>query len=119
MQAMQFLAIGLVAGIFSGVFGVGGGLIIVPALVFLIGFPLHLAIGTSLGALLLPVGLFGAMEYYRVGNLNIRAGLFIALGLFISTYIGAKLVQTMPPIVLRRIYGVFLFIVAIRMMSGK
>src|ERR687890_72741 len=79
-----FLAIGLVAGVLSGLFGIGGGILIIPALIFFAAFHTKLAIGTSLGAMLLPVGLLGAYAYYQAGNLHIKASLLIALGLFCS-----------------------------------
>lgn len=119
METMQYLAIGMVAGVCSGIFGVGGGLIIVPALVFVAKFPMHDAIGTSLTALLLPVGIFGVMEYHRSHHIDFRAGLLIAAGLFVSTWFGAKLVQPIPPLVLRRLYGVFLAAAAVRMIVGR
>lgn len=86
-----FLIVGFAAGILSGVFGIGGGLVIVPALILISGFAPIVATGTSLGALLLPVGALGAWEYYRRGNLNIAASLWVALGLLLGAWIGARL----------------------------
>jgi hypothetical protein len=75
---LVLLLIGLSAGVVSGFFGIGGGVIIVPALIYLLGFSQHRAIGTSLAILLPPVGLGAAFEYYRHGNLDIRAAIFVA-----------------------------------------
>src|SRR5215212_5393821 len=86
-----FIVIGMFAGILSGVFGIGGGVVIVPALIFIAGMVPLAATGTSLGALLLPVGALGAYEYYRKGNLQIGASLWIALGLFVGVWLGARL----------------------------
>lgn len=119
MTTISLVAIGLVAGVISGLFGVGGGLVIVPCLAFFVGLKIHAAVGTSLGALLLPVGLLGALQFYKGGNLNIKYALLLALGLFIGTYFGAKIVQSISPLTLRRLYAVFLLIVAGKMLLGK
>jgi uncharacterized protein len=110
-----FLAIGLAAGVLSGLFGVGGGILIIPALILLANLPTKIALGTSLGALLLPVGLLGAYTYYQHGNLNIRASLFIALGLFFGAWIGARLAQQISGATLQRMFAVFIVLMAIRL----
>ena len=97
-------------------FGIGGGLIIVPALLYFFKMTELQSIGTSLAALILPVGLLGAAEYYRNGYINIRYAALIALGLFVGAYFGARIVISLPPIVIRRIYGTFLLAVAARML---
>ena len=78
------LALGLAAGILGGFIGVGGGVLIVPVLVLALGFDQHLAVGTSLGALLPPVGILGAYEYYKHGHLNVTYALLLGLGLLIG-----------------------------------
>jgi uncharacterized membrane protein YfcA len=113
-MTLLFLLIGLGAGVLSGLFGIGGGVVIVPALVFLARMPVLTATGTSLGSLLLPVGALGALTYYRSGNLNVRAALLIALGLFLGAYVGAKLAQTLTPVQLKRMFALFLVAVAAR-----
>ena len=110
-----FLAIGLTAGVLSGLFGIGGGILIIPALIFFAKFHAKLAIGTSLGAMLLPVGLLGAYAYYQDGNLNIKASLLIALGLFLGAFVGAKLAQTLSGTTLQRMFAVFIVVMAIRL----
>lgn len=112
---LVFVVIGLAAGILSGLFGIGGGILIVPALVFFAKFPTKLALGTSLGALLLPVGLLGAYTYYQHGNVNVRASLFIALGLLVGAWGGARLAQTMSSFTLQRLFAVFIVLMAIRL----
>lgn len=113
--SLLFLIVGLLAGVLSGVFGIGGGVVIVPALIFIGGFVPIAATGTSLGALLLPVGALGAYEYYKKGNLNIAASLWIALGLFLGAWLGARLAQHLSPVQLRRAFAVFLVLIAGRM----
>jgi uncharacterized protein len=110
-----FLAIGLTAGVLSGLFGIGGGILIIPSLIFFAQFHTKLAIGTSLGAMLLPVGLLGAYAYYQDGNLNIKASLLIGLGLFLGAYAGARLAQTLSGPTLQRMFAIFMVLMAIRL----
>ncbi|MGH7499314.1 MAG: TSUP family transporter [Gemmatimonadales bacterium] len=112
---LVFLGIGLAAGVSAGFFGIGGGLLIVPALVFFASFPTKLALGTSLGALLLPVGFMGAYTYYQHGNLNVRASLIIGFGIFFGAWLGARVAQSVPPLILQRMFAVFLGFMAIRL----
>ena len=107
-----FIAVGLAAGVLAGLFGIGGGVLIVPALIFFAKLPPIAATGTSLGALLLPVGALGAFEYYRKGNLNIPAALWVALGLFFGAWVGAKLAQQLSPVQLKRAFSIFLVVIA-------
>ena len=118
---LLFLGIGLSAGVLSGLFGIGGGILIVPSLIFFAKFPAKLALGTSLGALLLPVGLLGAYTYYKGGNLDIRASLLLALGLFFGAWGGARLAQVLPAATLQRMFAVFIALMAVRlwMDAGK
>jgi uncharacterized membrane protein YfcA len=114
MGILIFMIIGLGAGVLSGLFGIGGGVLIVPALMLVAGMKPVMATGTSLGALLLPVGALGAYEYWRRGNLDIRASLWVALGLFIGAWFGAKIALSLSPLALKRAFAVFLVIVAVR-----
>lgn len=111
-----YLVIGLAAGLLSGLFGLGGGIIIVPALVLLARMPQASATGTSLGALLIPLGTFiGVASYYRNGNVDIRASGFIALGLAAGAFLGARLHFALAGVWVQRAFAVFLVAVAIRM----
>lgn len=118
-MTLVYLLIGLVAGVLSGLFGIGGGVVIVPALVLLARMPALTATGTSLGALLLPVGALGAWTYYRNGHLDIRASALVALGLAAGVFFGASFAQGLAPGVLRRAFAVFLVAVAVRMWVGS
>ena len=115
MQWMIFLGIGLGAGVLSGLFGIGGGVVIVPALIFLAGLQPQTATGTSLASLLLPVGALGAYEYYKTGNLNVTAAALVALGLFLGAGFGARLSLSLSGNTLRRAFAVFLALIAVRM----
>ncbi|ABB24577.1 conserved hypothetical protein [Pelodictyon luteolum DSM 273] len=112
------LCIGILAGVLSGMFGIGGGIIIVPALVLLFGMTQQTASATSLVALLLPVGILGVLEYYREGRIsmeNVWLGLLLAAGLFAGAYFGAKIATQLSGTVLRRAFAVFTGIVALRL----
>lgn len=110
-----YLCIGLAAGVLSGMFGIGGGIVIVPALVLLSDFSTKTALGTSLGALLLPVGLLGAYTYWENGNLDVRASLLIAVGLTLGVAAGARLAQVLPAPLLQRLFAVFIMVLAVRL----
>jgi len=110
-----FIAIGFFAGILSGVFGIGGGIVIAPALIYFARFTPITATGTSLGALLLPAGLLGVIEYHRRGNININASLWIAMGLFFGAWVGANVAHLLSPLALKRSFAVLLVAVAAKM----
>lgn len=101
------LLIGLFAGIVSGVFGIGGGIIIVPALIYLAKFSQHAAIGTSLAILLPPVGLWAVLEYYRHGNVDLKAALIVAIAFMAGGWIGAHLANHLGGSVLKLMFGIF------------
>jgi uncharacterized membrane protein YfcA len=109
------ILVGLGAGVLSGLFGIGGGIVIVPTLILVAGFQPVVATGTSLGALLLPVGILGAWEYWRNGHLNIPYALLLALGLVVGVWFGARIAQGLAPMTLRRLFAVLLVVAAIRM----
>jgi uncharacterized protein len=112
---MAFFALGIFAGILSGFFGIGGGLVIVPALMMFWHMQQQAATGTSLGALLLPVGVLGAWQYYRSGFVDVRAAAFIALGLLIGALLGAIVALELPTRVLQRAFAIFLIAAAARL----
>ena len=107
-MAWLIVLVGVVVGVFSGVVGIGGGILFVPALVWLLGMDQHRAQGTSLGALLAPVGLFAFLEYYRNGNADIRVAALLAVGFLVGAYFGAVGAQAIPEVLLRRIFAVAL-----------
>jgi uncharacterized protein len=119
MNIFLFILIGIVAGILSGMFGIGGGVIIVPALVFLCGFGQLKAQGTSLAILLPPVGILAFIEYYKKGQTNLQAGVLIAIFLIIGSIFGAKLAQLLPTSILKKGFGIFMIIVSLKMIFSK
>ena len=113
------LLVGIVVGVFSGVVGIGGGILFVPALVWLLGMNQHKAQGTSFGALLAPVGLFAFFEYYRKGNADIRVAALLGLGFLIGGYFGAVGAQHISELWLRRIFAITLIAVGGRMWFSR
>ncbi len=101
------LLIGLLAGIASGLFGIGGGVIIVPALIYLAKFSQHAAIGTSLAILLPPVGLWAVLEYYRYGNVDLKAALIVAIAFMVGGWLGAHLANHISGHLLKLLFGIF------------
>ena len=116
MPEIIILAIlGIAAGSISGLLGIGGAVIIIPALVYFLHFSQKMAQGTSLLLMLPPIGLLAALEYYRSGQVNIKAAVIIAVFFLLGGWIGAKLAVKIDPLLLRRIFAVFLMVIAIRM----
>lgn len=114
-----YAAIGLAAGLLSGFFGIGGGIIIVPTLMYFAGFSQLMAQGTSLAVMLPPVGILAFWEYYKRGNVDITAGILICITLLIGGLIGGKIAQVIPPYILKKGFAVFLMLVSIKMLLGK
>lgn len=114
------IGLGVLAGFCSGMFGIGGGIVLVPGLVFILGFSQHTASGTSLVALLLPVGALGVWQYYvagKIGPEQIRYGFWIALGMFAGAFLGAKLAVNLPGIWMQRLFSGLLLVAAARLFS--
>ncbi|MDP2980697.1 MAG: sulfite exporter TauE/SafE family protein [Candidatus Omnitrophota bacterium] len=119
MDNILSILIGLAAGVSSGFFGIGGAVILIPALVYVFKFSQHLAQGTALAALLLPVGILAVIKYYKSGDVNIKAALFIALGFIVGGFIGATFVQAVPSPILKKVFAVMLLGISIYMFFGK
>ncbi len=115
MPILILLGIGLIGGIFSGAFGIGGGAIMVPALVYLLSLTQHQAQGTVLAVLMVPVGVLGALRYYQAGNVKIDAAVWIGLGFIFGALIGANFVHGLPEATLKRAFGIFLILMGIKM----
>jgi len=109
------IVIGLITGAVGGMLGIGGALILIPALVYFMGFSQHEAIGTSLAVMLPPIGLFAAYNYYKAGQVNIKYALIIAVAFMIGSYFTSRLALKMPENLIRKIFSVFIILIAIRM----
>jgi uncharacterized protein len=121
IPSMTFLYIllGLVVGVLSGIVGIGGGILMIPALTFFFQMSQHKAQGTSLGALLAPIGALAFWEYYKVGNADIKAALLIGVGFLAGGYFGGLWAQQLPEVALRRIFGTLLVIIGIRLLLER
>jgi uncharacterized membrane protein YfcA len=119
MNQALYIFLGLIAGIAGGMFGIGGGTILIPALVFLCGLTQHQAQGTTLAVMVPPIGLLAAWRYYQSGNVKLGIAGFICLGFFFGGLIGANFVQGIPDSAMKKIFGVFLFLVSLEMIFTK
>jgi uncharacterized protein len=119
MTELGYLLIGLCAGVFSGLLGIGGGTIVVPALVYFFGMTQHKAQGTILAAFLPPVALLAFLKYYQSGNVDLKVALILACGLFVGSYFGAGMSLGISEWMLKRVFGVFLLFVAAQLILGK
>ena len=116
MTALLGILIGIVAGTASGVFGIGGAVIIIPALIYFFKLSQHQAQGTTLLLMLPPIGLLAAIKYYMSGNAVVGIAVYVCLGFLIGGYIGASFVQPISDVALRRAFAVLLIVIAINMM---
>lgn len=116
--SLLFLVIGILGGVASGLFGVGGGIVIVPALIYWAGFSQHMATGTSLAVLLPPIGLAATIEYYRHGNVDLRAAILLAASMFLGAWLGAYFANQMKGPHLRLLFGVFLSVLGMYLVYG-
>lgn len=119
MAIVYYLALGLAAGALSGLVGIGGGIVIVPALVMFAGFTQQAAQGTTLALLVLPIGLLGAWEYYRQGYVDLRVAGLIALGFVLGSLGGARLAIGLPTLALKRIFGGALLLIGLKMLLSR
>jgi len=119
MNFVLIILIGFIGGIASGAFGIGGGAVMVPALVLLAGLTQHQAQGTVLAVLMVPVSALAVMRYYGAGNVKIQLAVLIALGFVFGALIGAHYVQSLPDQTLKRVFGCFLIIIGIKLALFK
>ena len=113
---LMLVLIGLAAGILSGLIGVGGGIIVVPALILLLGFSQQQAQGTSLGLLLLPVGILAVMNYYKAGYIDVKVVVVMSVAFIVGAYFGSKLSLVLPPETVKKIFAFMLLYTAAKML---
>jgi hypothetical protein len=114
-----YLVLGLVAGVLSGLVGIGGGVIIVPALVFLFGMSQHTAQGTTVAMLVLPVGALAAWVYYKQGFVDVSVAALLAAGFFLGSLAGARIAVALPAAALEKIFGVMVVLIGLKMIFGR
>jgi len=119
MNQLLYVVIGLVAGAFGGLFGIGGATILIPAMVWFAGLTQHQAQGTALAALLPPVGILAVISYYRAGDVKISMAAFICLGFLVGGLIGANLAQGISEPLLKKLFGFYLLLIAVKIIFSK
>ena len=113
------IVIGIITGVMAGMLGIGGAIIMIPALVFFMGISQQTAQGTSLAVMLPPIGIIAAYNYYKAGQVNIKFAIILAVFFLIGSYFGSKLALNLPQPVLKKIFGILLLLVAARMLLSK
>ena len=113
------IIIGILTGVMAGMLGIGGAIIMIPALVFILGISQQTAQGTSLAVMLPPIGIIAAYNYYKAGQVNIKFAIILALFFLIGSYFGSKLALTLPQPVLKKVFGILLLLVAAKMLLSK
>ena len=116
---LALVIIGLITGALGGMLGIGGGLILIPSLVYFVGLNQHEAIGTSLAVMLPTIGLFAAYNYYKAGKVNLKYALILAVAFMVGSYFTSKIALEIPENAMRKIFSVFLVIIAIKMFFSK
>ena len=118
MMIALYILLGVAAGVCSGLLGIGGGIILVPALVFLFGFSQHQAQGTTLAMMVPPIGILAAWTYFRSGDVNVKVALLLCLGFLAGSLIGAKFGLNLSETSLRKVFGAALMLIALKMLLG-
>jgi uncharacterized protein len=113
------VVIGIITGFMAGMLGIGGAIIMIPALVFFLGLTQQAAQGTSLAVMLPPIGIIAAYNYYKAGHVNIKFALILAAAFIIGSYFGSKIAINLPQPVLKKIFGILLLLVAAKMLFSK
>ena len=113
------ILIGIIAGGFSGFVGLGGGVIIVPALVFILGMSQHMAQGTTLPMMIPPIGILAVINYYKKGLVDMNSGMILALSFVIGGYFGSRLALSVSPDLIKKVFGVIVILLALKMMFSK
>lgn len=113
------IAIGIVTGVMAGMLGIGGAIIMVPSLVFIMGFSQQMAQGTSLAVMLPPIGIIATYNYWKAGYMNLKFAIILAICFIIGSYFGSKIAITLPESVLKKIFGILLLLVAVKMLFSK
>ncbi len=119
IYVVSFLFLGLLAGVLSGLLGIGGGILIVPALVLAFGMNQHLAQGTTLALMVPPIGLLAAWTYYQRGNVDVKVAALICIGFFFGGLLGAKFATAINGALLKRLFGLVLLVAAVKMIVAR
>jgi uncharacterized membrane protein YfcA len=118
-QLIILIIIGLISGMLSGIFGIGGAIIVIPALIFILGLSQHEAQGTSLAFMIPPVGILAAWNYWKAGHVNWKFALILSLTFVIGAYLGSQFSLNIPDRTLRRLFGVLMILMAFKLIFSK
>ena len=110
------IMVGIAAGMLGGLVGVGGGIIIVPALIYFLGMDQKTAQGTSLGLIMLPVGILGVLQYYKQGHVDFRVVGVLAIGFFVGSFFGSKIALSLPQETVKRVFAILMILIAIKLL---
>lgn len=116
---LVLLMVGLAAGMLSGLVGIGGGIVIVPMLVYFLGFDQHTAQGTTLFMFLFPIGILGVMNYYNKGNVDMKTAAVICTTFILGSYFGSKLALSIDKTTITKVFGIIFLIISLKMIFGK
>ncbi len=116
---LTLIIIGIITGAVAGLLGIGGAIIMVPALVFIMGLGQHQAQGTSLAVMLPPVGIIAAYNYYKAGEVNLKYALILAVAFIVGSYFGSKLALNIPQRMLQKIFALVLLLISVKMLFSK
>lgn len=116
---ITLLIIGVLTGLMAGMLGIGGAIIMIPALVYFMGFSQQMAQGTSLAVMLPPIGIFAAYNYYKAGQANLKFAMILAVAFILGSYFGSKLALNIPQAMLKKIFGILLLLIAAKMLLSK
>ncbi len=116
---LSLIVIGIITGVAAGMLGIGGAIIMVPALVFILGLSQHQAQGTSLAVMLPPIGIIAAYNYYRAGEVNLKFALILAGAFIIGSFFGSKFALNIPQHILKKIFAILLLLVSLKMLFSK
>lgn len=119
VKVVEFIILGLMGGIASGLLGIGGAVLIVPALVYIFGWHQHLAQGTTLAMLLPPIGILAVLRYYSAGNIDLKVAGLLCVGFLFGGWLGAVVANQLSGDTLRKVFGVFLLLISLKMILGK
>ncbi len=118
-QLLILIVVGILSGMLAGIFGVGGAILVIPALVFILGLSQHDAQGTSLAFMIPPVGILAAWNYWKAGHVNWKMALVLSLTFVVGAYLGSVFSINIPDKILRRLFGVLMLFIAIKMIFSK
>jgi uncharacterized membrane protein YfcA len=118
-EVLLLILIGALAGLIAGLLGVGGGIVIIPALIFIFGFSQHMAQGTSLALMLPPIGLFAALRYWKAGQVHWQFAFILSISFMISAYLGSVIAVQLPEKIIKKIFGFMMLAVALKIIFSK